>query len=120
MLKLGNERQKKYCGLHQSLVRRYEVPFIVLAKIDKAAYKVKLPPTMKFHPVFHVSVLKPYHVNLVDPTREESHRAPPTVMTFFDKEVEEILFDRVIRQKLRKPSYEYLFRWKVLSDSETT
>ncbi len=34
-------------------------PFKVIESVGKLAYKLELPYTMKFHPVFHVCVLKP-------------------------------------------------------------
>ena len=59
-------------GLHKGLVHRYEGPFRVLKRVGKVAYKVELPPNLKAHPVFHVSMLKPYHEDRDDPTRSES------------------------------------------------
>ena len=35
-------------------------PFEILAKVGKFAYQLALPPTIKVHNVFHVSILKRY------------------------------------------------------------
>jgi hypothetical protein len=37
---------------------RYIGPYPVLSKISDNAYKIKLPETLKIHPVFHVFKLK--------------------------------------------------------------
>ncbi|KAG6627028.1 hypothetical protein CIPAW_15G094100 [Carya illinoinensis] len=51
---------------------------------------------------------------------QPSKRAPLGITTTFDKEVEEILADRVIRRKSHMPRQEYLIKWKGLPESETT
>ena len=95
MVKLLPNQFKSLRKVHKGLVRRYEGPFPVVKRVGKAAYQVQLPPRLKIHPVFHVSMLKPYHEDKEDPSRSESKRAPTAVVTEFDKEAECILADRV-------------------------
>ncbi|CAL2272474.1 unnamed protein product [Prunus armeniaca] len=78
---------------------RYEGPFPIIRSVGRAAYRVELSLRLKIHPVFHVSNLKPYHANLEEPSRGESQRAPPLMVTSFDKEVECIMAKREVRRK---------------------
>ncbi|CAN6570108.1 unnamed protein product [Malus baccata var. baccata] len=95
-VKLNASQHKSTRGLHKSLLRKYEGPFPIIKKVGKAAYVVELPPRLKFHPVFHVSNLKLYHADNEEPSRGESHRAPPLMTEAFDKEVESIEAKRVV------------------------
>ena len=99
-------------------MRRYERPFPILGKVGKVSYRVELPPRSKIHHVFHASYLKPYHGDRDDPSRGLSKRAPTAVVTFYDKEVEHVLTDRVIRRRGVPPATKYLVKWKGLPESE--
>lgn len=55
------------------LVRKYEGPLPVLAKVGKCSYKIDIPAWMKVHPFFHVNSLKPHQ-----PDKEDSARNQPT------------------------------------------
>ena len=50
-LKLGKckKLEPRYCG-----------PFEILAKLGLVAYQLALPPSIRVHNVFHVSILKRY------------------------------------------------------------
>ena len=48
-------------ALHNGLMWHYEGSFKILKRVWKVAYKLELPTKLKFHPVFHVSILKPYY-----------------------------------------------------------
>ena len=79
-------------------------------------YKLDLPLMMKIHPVFHVSLLRPYSDPAVIPGRPILERPPPEVINGMDEyEVEAILDKRIHR---RKP--QYLVKWKGYHESEST
>ena len=40
------------------LLRRYEGPVPIIAKVGKVAYKIQLPDWLHIHPIMHVSCLK--------------------------------------------------------------
>ena len=82
--------------------------------------RVELPPRLKIHPIFHVSYLKLYHKDKDDPSRGLSKRAPTTVVTSYDKEVEHIITDRVIKRRGVSPTTEFLVKWKGLTESEAS
>jgi hypothetical protein len=92
-------------------------PFTILKKVGHAAYKLQLPATWRIHPVFHESLLLPYHSpeyeiqikNLPD------HPPPEVVGDHEEWEVEEILDSRYRRRKL-----EYLVKWKGYPSEENT
>ena len=106
--------------VHKGLVRKYNGPYEVVAKVGKVSYRLNLPSNLKIHPVFHVSMLKPFHEDEDDPQRSISTRAPPTMTKSFDKDVEEVLADRVVRRRGVPPSTQYLIKWKGLPESEAT
>ncbi|KAE8717722.1 hypothetical protein F3Y22_tig00110029pilonHSYRG00062 [Hibiscus syriacus] len=103
---------------HKGLVRSYEGPFKVVKRVGTMAYRLELPPTIKAHPVFHVSLLKPYHQDKEEVDQGKSHRAPVGVKVSYEKEVEAIHEERVVHRVGHRPRNEYLVQWKGLSESE--
>ena len=120
MMKLLPRQYKSFRKFHKGLVRKYEGPFPVLKKVGKVSYKLQLPPKLKIYPVLHASMLKPFHADEEDPTRGESKRAPTAVLTSFDKEVDTILADRLIRRRGVPSYFEYLVKWKNLPEAEAS
>ena len=47
-------------GSCAKLAPRYYGPFEILSRIRQVAYKLALPPNLRVHNVFHISVLKKY------------------------------------------------------------
>ncbi|KAG8391561.1 hypothetical protein BUALT_Bualt01G0200400 [Buddleja alternifolia] len=120
LIKLIPQQFKAFRGMHKGLVRKYEGPYPVVAKVGKVSYRLDLPSTLRIHPVFHVSMLRPYQEDEEDPSRGESHRAPPVVTKSFDKEIEEVLSHKVVRRRGVKPTTHYFIKWKGLPESEAT
>ncbi|KAH9657886.1 Endonuclease [Citrus sinensis] len=93
MIKLLPQQFKTLRKVHKGLVRRYEGPFRVVRRVGNVSYQLQLPPRLKIHPVFHVSLLKPYHEDMGEPSRGELRRAPTAAVTAFDKDVDYIIAD---------------------------
>jgi hypothetical protein len=82
--------------------------FKILERVGTHAYKLELPPTMKVHPVFHVSLLEPV---ATDPLPGQVQPPPPPVVVDGDLEweVEEILDSR--RRPKKGGKLQYYVKW---------
>src|SRR5512146_1621162 len=67
----------------------------------------------KIHPVFHVSLLEPYHANDIPGRR--SPTTPPV-----DIESNTYVVDRVLDSKIRNRSVVYLVSWEGYGPDEST
>jgi len=105
-------------GRHRGLTQCYDSPFPIFKKVGAQAYKVKLSPKIKYHYVFHVSLPKPYHGDKVDPNRGISQWGHMGMKVQHDKEVEEVLLNRVVRHSNQPLTHELLAKWKDLPKSE--
>ena len=62
LVKLRLCRQTSATGeAYSKLTKRYYGPFQIVKKIGNVAYQLNFSPNSRFHPVFHCSLLKPYH-----------------------------------------------------------
>ena len=84
-------------------------PFEIIKEVGTHARHLKLPPTMKIHPVFHISMLEPYKETPSDrPARAE---ARPVIVDGEDEwEVDEVVDSRW-RKRGRRTFLEYKVRW---------
>ncbi|XP_071723983.1 uncharacterized protein [Rutidosis leptorrhynchoides] len=105
-------------GMNTKLLRKYEGPFPIIKKVGKLAYELEMPPSITSHPVFHVSLLKPYKEDTEEPDRGKSKGAPFGQFHSYDREVEEILSHRLPSKG--KVGLEYLVKWKGLPENETS
>ena len=95
-------------GLTPKFMAKFAGPFPVVKQVFDDAYKLALPPEIKVHPVFHVSLLKEYFEDSARPECEQVLRhVPKLVKNHEECEVETILNKR----KLRSRDTEYLVKW---------
>lgn len=84
-------------------------PFTVAHMVSSHAYRLNLPESMKIHPVFHVSLLRP-----AAPESDYlpgQHNPPPDPIVV-DEELEYIIESvERIRYNKKRRIYEYLTRW---------
>ena len=58
---LTTKHIKNYCPhLLAKIKARWVGPFTITQQVSPVAYRVDLPPSWRFHPVFHVDKLKKY------------------------------------------------------------
>ena len=93
--------------LTKKLTNRFAGPYTIIKAISTTAYKLDLPNTMKIHPVFHISLLKPYRSS---PNDFERPTPPPAIIIpeadYEEFEVETILDKRILRNRPQ-----YLVKW---------
>jgi hypothetical protein len=89
-------------------------PFIITDKIGKAAFRLRLPSSMKIHPVFHVTLLEPFRPNDI-PGRIQDPSPSVIIDDYEEFEAEEILDSRIRNGKLQ-----YYIHWKDWPISERT
>ena len=95
----------------RKLLPRFIGPFTVLRRIGKMAYELELSKGMgRIHPVFHVSLLRPY--------QDDPRNPRPPVPTLIDGddeyEVERVLDHRDVKvsQLSQRTRREFLVKWK--------
>ena len=70
------------------------------------AYVLKLPATLKIHPVFHTSLLKPYQQNEIEGRVQEP---PPPIEVSGEEEYE---VEKILSHKYKNGRLKYYIRWK--------
>jgi hypothetical protein len=100
-------KTRKGPGVHK-LLPRWIGPFNIKRRIGEVAYELDLPPVMKIHPVFHVSLMKPY--------RSDGTVQPPQPELSADGdelyEIERILDCRDHNFGSKRSHKEFLVKWK--------
>eukprot|EP00882_Tetradesmus_deserticola_P001192 GHRQ01001290.1.p1 GENE.GHRQ01001290.1~~GHRQ01001290.1.p1 ORF type:complete len:1007 (-),score=112.72 GHRQ01001290.1:2410-5226(-) len=112
----------KTAGTHK-LLPKWIGPFKVLQVMNEVAYKLTLPPSLKIHPVFHVSLLKPYQPG----GRVQPPPVPELIEDELEYEVEFVLAHRDVqvrrkRNRARTPVLrrQYLIKWRGYDNSNNT
>jgi hypothetical protein len=112
----------KTAGTHK-LLPKWVGPFKVQKHVNEVAYKLELPPSLKIHPVFHVSLLKPYQQG----GRVQPPPVPEIIEGELEYEVETVMAHgdiqvRSKRNRARTPvqQRQYLINWKGYDESNNT
>ncbi|KAK2970542.1 hypothetical protein RJ640_001892 [Escallonia rubra] len=98
MVKLLPQDRKFLRGRDSRLLQKYEGPLTIVKKIGKMAYKVDPPNwwSRQLHPVFHVSMLKPFYEDTADPSRGQIKRPGLKPKAAGKRVAEAILNDRIV------------------------
>jgi hypothetical protein len=100
----------------KKLLDKYLGPYPVMEVISPTAYKLKLPPKFRIHPVFHVSKLKEAKESVDFPDREQVDRPAPELLGSEDAwEVEAL-----VGKRKRGNKVEYQVKWVGYPEWENT
>ena len=104
-------------GLTPKFMSKFAGPFPIMEWVFKDVYKLELPPEIKVHPTFHVSLLKPFKEDTLWPDRKQVILPPPDLVgDHLEYEVEGILKCRNHKRKGK----EYLVKWRGYYEKEAT
>lgn len=91
---------------------RYLGPFKIMKMVNPVAVKLELPPTLKIHPVFHTSLVKPWRTDTEFATHKVDYAQPPPVVPEENRFKVEQLMDKRIEHVGRRTVVKYLVRWE--------
>ena len=93
---------------------RFLGPFRIIEALGKQAYRLDLPKTLgAIHPVFHVSLLQPYH-------RREGEGSPTPPPAILLEDGEEYEVEAILDQRQRRGKTQYLVKWLGYPDWESS
>jgi hypothetical protein len=98
----------------RKLSSKFIGPFAIEKSVSQVAYRLSLPATMKIHPVFHVSQLRPY----LDPV--PLHEVPPRPPPIEVEDELEYEVETVLDKRIRHRRTEYLVKWHGYPEYDAT
>ena len=96
--------------LSRKLSDWYLEPFRIINILGTQAYKLELPENWKIHPVFHVSLLKPYM------WKEGENPLNDNPLKLINN-VKEWSVKAILNKKRAKEKWYYLIKWEGYSDN---
>ena len=90
-------------------------PFKIIRKVSSHAFELDLPRNMRCHPVFHVSLLEPYHGNKFKNRKENNNRNIRLTTDTIEK-----IPARIHDKKVSRGITYYLMSWKGFDPSDKT
>jgi len=98
----------------QKLAPKQEGPFKIKKVLGRTIYKLELPPQWRIHPVFHASLLTPYHET---GEHRPNYTTPPPDM--IDGQ-EEYKIKNILTHRKKGNQWQYLIKWKGYSTNKNT
>ena len=99
----------------RKLSERWLGPYSIMKLVRTNTVELRLPRSMRIHPVVNVSHVKPYHKRL--PGQPVSAPGPSNIMEDRDEEYE---VEFVVDSQYKGKHLEYLVHWKGWSDTDRT
>ena len=99
----------------KKLLPKWIGSFMVTTKVGEAAYRLELPASLKWHNVFHVSLLRPY----VDGGRVDPPPLPEIIEGETEYVVEQILSHRDVGRG-KRTKRQYLVKWEGYGDEHNS
>lgn len=137
---IAQEKQKEYYNRHHAQEPEYHVgekvwlsaenintdrpsvklaskqlgPYDIESKVSTHAYRLKLPRTMKIHPVFHISLLSRYRADTIPGRIQE---VPPPVIV---EDAEEWEVAKVLDSRYHRGNLQYKVEWRRFDEQDET
>ena len=105
-------RNLKWNILDPKFALKREGPFTITKVLSPLSYQLKLPTSWKSHPVFHASLLTPYHGNEIH--RPNFPGPPPDLIN----NEEEYRVKRILKHRGPPKNRSYLIRWNQYTAKE--
>jgi transposase InsO family protein len=109
-------------NFNNKLCSRFIGPFAITAVVNANAYTLALPPQLEaLHPTFNIDKLKRYRDGKAAfPDRPQPHPRPPPVAQTDSNGDEVFEVERIMAQRKRGRSMQYLVAWKGYPAEENT
>ncbi|ROI38997.1 Tripartite motif-containing protein 35 [Anabarilius grahami] len=93
----------------KKLSPRFIGPYTILRQINPVTYQLQLPPEVRIHPTFHVSLLKSHHPSVLPSTEPGDAEEPPPIIV---EDGAVYLVKEVLDSHRRGGHLEYLVDWE--------
>jgi hypothetical protein len=87
---------------------RYHGPFKIIEMTSPVTAKLEFPPTVRIHPVIHVSQLKPFVESGRFPRQNIYHRPPPDI----DQGQQYYIVEAIVGKRTTRGVTKYLVHWE--------